>query len=763
MGTMTLNTRLLLSTALLGSLLGAPVQAQNTAPPSEAMPAASDDIIVTANKREERIQDVALSISAVSGDELIRRQALDIQDLAQRVAGLNFQQGGNIAGAGLRIVLRGLNTGGNGSTVASVFDDSPLTFSGPVGGDRAADIQPYDLSRVEVLRGPQGSLYGANAMGGLIKYVSNPPRLDRTEGGVDVGISGLRGAGDIGYSGRGFVNLPIATDKAALRVSGFYENSPGWIDNKLGGREDTNGFKRFGGRASLLLEPNDKLSVRLTATYQKLEAEGVDGVEVGGTLVATNPFQPLKGNNLDTYLDQPSDKETQTYIGNLTYDVGGATLQSITSYTNVENRITNDVPIYAYAFGGLLLGRPGTTLFYDTQIALKKFNQEFRIASDNDAAKSGGLQWQAGLFFTNEDVDQIGQYFTRDTITGARVTTPASPDNALVIDARQAQRYREYAAYADATYFFSPQFDIEFGGRVFKNTQRSNTVQGGALIGGPIGTDIGTLNSKQTSATFAVAPRYHFTPDVMVYARVASGYRPGGPQNIVPNAPAGLPSTFQEDTTINYEAGLKGSFFDRVLSVDVAAFYIDWKDIQVNVVLPFNGIGYSIVQNAGKAVSKGLEFNIGVNPMRGLSLSAIGAYTDAKLTRDAPGIGGFDGDQLPYVPKFGLTLTADYEWSLSDTLDAYVGGSFSHTSQRFNNYALDPSISHLSFPGYDTFAAQAGVRKGSYGLQLYGKNLTNKRGITSYYGGQAILGTTIPAQIGVIRPREIGLRLTAGF
>lgn len=719
------------------------------------------EIIVTANKREERIQDVALSISAVPGDLLERQQVQDIQDLARTVPGISFIRSGSIAGNGNQIIIRGLNTGSGAATVASVVDDAPLSFS--VGNASfATDFEPYDLDRVEVLRGPQGSLYGATAQGGLIKYVTKAPTPDRLAAGFDFGLYDIA-HGDTGASARAYVNVPIADDVAAVRVSGYYQYAPGWVDNQLGNRRDSNDFTRYGGRASLLLTPDDNVTIRLTALYQDLKTGGFDAIEVNGLSQPSDQFAPLNGYNLDTFLPQPGRVKSQLYIGNFTYDFGGVGLQSITSYGKLDNFRTNDVPLYGQVFGGLLFGRPNTTLFYEINTGLSKLSQEFRLFSDNNAKETGGLQWQLGGFYTREKIDALTNYYTRDTRTGQDVGTPFGAGEPLVLQANQFTRYREIAGYADLTYYFSPRFDIEAGARVFENKQRQDGIQGGAFLGVPLGQIVPRLRSGETSWTFSVAPRFHFTPDAMIYARVASGYRPGGPQSFIPNAPADLPNQFDSDKTINYEAGLKGTFFDRMLSVDLAAFYIDWRDVQITVSFPSGGVAYNVTDNAGRAVSKGLEWTFSLNPVRGLNLTALGSYTDAKLTRDAPGIGGFDGDRLPYVPKFSSTVSATYEFPVSDDITASINGSWSHVSNQFSSYTLTPSLSHLPFPGYDTYAAQIGLKTGDFGVLLYGKNLSDKRGITYYYAGQSALGGTIPAQTGLIRPREIGIKFTGTF
>ncbi len=755
---------------LLASVAGA-----GLATAAIAADATSDsEIVVTANKRSERILDVALAVTAVSGDDLNRRQLLDIQDLATQVPGLAFQRGGN--GPSQRVIIRGLNSGGAGATVASVVDDVPISFSSANsnGGDFATDFDPYDLSRVEVLKGPQGSLYGATAEGGLIKYVTTAPQLDSFHAGAEVGALNLA-HGDIGGSGKAFVNMPFADGKAAFRASGFYEDSPGWIGNEYRNERRTNGFRRYGGRASLLLAPTENFTLRATAIYQALKSDNFDTVEVNGYADPANPFGLLKGYNFNTYATQPSKNTSQLYYINADYDLGGAKIQSITSYGKLNTAFAVDTPLYAQIFGGLYFGRPNTTLVAHSLSKLKKFSQEFRLSSDNNAARDGhGLEWQAGVFYTKETANYTNDYQTTDITTDQPVTVPISPTTPQVFLASLDSEYQEFAGYADVTWHFSPAFDIEAGGRVFHNKQNYTQSTGGAIFSPPEFQTIGPFYSNETKATFSVAPRFHLTPDNMIYGRVASGYRPGGPNQTIPPAtlptdtPGTTPSTFGSDSTINYEIGYKGLLLDKKLSVDITGFYIDWKDIQVSTTVRRGFTGYAPTVNAGKATSKGFEWNFGLTPVRGLKLGWLGAYTDAHLSQDVPAINGIAGVQLPYVPKWTSTVSADYEWPIMDDFRANIGASYSYIGKRLTNFSFNPALASVELPHYSQVNLQAGIQNDTYSFQVYAKNVGDSRGVTSYTPGQLLLvfgppGYAIPGSAGLIRPREIGVRLGAKF
>jgi iron complex outermembrane recepter protein len=737
---------------------------QSSSPDDESGLVDTQEIIVTANKREERIQDVALSVSAVTGKELSERQLLDLQDLQTRIPGLAITTGSS-AGT-RRIIIRGINTDGNGATVASTLDDVPLSFSNALtfGATFAADFEPYDLARVEVLKGPQGTLYGATAQGGLIKYVTQAPQLDATRAGFEVTASQLSGA-SAGAAGRSYINLPL-TDRLAFRASGYYNYQPGWIGNKLGQNEDANFLRRFGGRFSLLFQPDDSLSLRLSALLQETERGGFDSVEMFGITDPTKPrFTLVDGINFNTNVAQPWTQKAQIYSGTVKYSPGSIALESITSYAKTKNNYVSDNPVFKTIFGQIF-GLPDTALVTDTSTPLSKFNQEFRISSSNSDDNSG-LKWQAGLFYTNETSSFTNNFVTTSTKTLQPVvtffgTTPNVGRNFL------KSKYEEFAGYATLNYFITPEFDIEAGGRIFHNRQTFSTFSSGAILNLAAPLENGPSNSRETSATFAVAPRLRITPDVIFYGRVASGYRPGGPNILVPPAGPGEPASpsvsFSSDRTVNYEVGLKGSVLDRRITFDVAAFLINWTDVQVAGAFQRSGVSFNATVNGGKARSKGMEWNFTARPADWLTLGWLGAYTDATLNDDIPLLSGRKGVQLPYVPKWTHTLTADLSAPVSDRVTVIGGVDYAFIGKRRSSFNPVPASASIELPSFGQLSARAGVRFDRFSIQLFGKNLNNTLGISGYSDGQLAFGLfPLFATASVIRPREVGLRLSADF
>jgi iron complex outermembrane receptor protein len=761
------TSMLAIMTAAVLALPGAAAAADN--PDEENL---VSEIVVTASKREERLFDVPAAVSALTGESLTQRNLLQLEDFAAQVPGLNFQAFGNRA---TRIILRGLNSGGANANVAILIDEAALSYSSGTsnGAIDIANLDTFDLNRVEVLRGPQGTLYGAAAEGGIIKYVTNAPNLTEMQAGVEAETETVKDGGT-GYTVRGYLSVPIVKDKAAFRITGFYKDIPGYADNAYLGTKDVNDGERYGGRAQLLFKPTENLSIKLAAFIQKQHFNDDGLVNVKGAVFT---FDDPPANQFDLVgsspqhngrIYNPSENETQLYSMVVDYDAKFATLSSLTSYGTVDtffNTNVTDSQIFpGFTYGDLFglpivdggYGQP-TNVKGRQQNKLEKFNQEFRISSNPGSTFNGmKFDWQAGLFYSHEDIVFTQFYDAVSDATGEVLTFPY-----VLGGSNLPADYNEYSGYASATLHFDDHFNISAGARYSESWQTSQVSSYAGFLNGP--TD--TLNDKvapprEKVTTWSVAPQYKFDENHIVYARVATGFRPGGPELLIPGAPPDFPQSYHSDATINYEAGFKGQLFDRKLSVDVAAFYIEWTDIQIlaQYISEPSGVPFNVTGNAGSAVSQGIEFDFGYTPFRGLDFGLVGAYTDAKLTRDALTLGAHDGDQLPYVPKWAVTFNADYRWPLTDKVEGFVGGSVSYTGERYGDFSPAESLgNHVKLPSYTTFNMQAGVEVDKFTLTVFGSNLSNEQTPLTYSptGGQNATGY---AQI--VRPRTFGARIS---
>jgi iron complex outermembrane receptor protein len=735
----TLKFAVLAALGVAGPLLSQKSHALDAAAAADSDALAT--IVVTAEKREEPLKDVPMSVTALSGDSLDKLQARDFTDYAALVPGLSITS----SQPGLtRLTLRGQNSGGVGSTVAVYLDESPFGSSNALlnGSIITGDFDTWDLQRIEVLRGPQGTLYGANSEGGLLKFVSTAPVLGKFSGQAEVNGESVSDGGN-GGAVRAVVNLPIG-DKLALRVSGYDQDVAGYIDDAALGKKDLNDGHKEGGRAALLYAPTDDLSIHLTATSQQTKYNGTNSVDIDPATL-----QPLHGDlTQQRTLGEASEAKYENYNATIDWNAGPFSVLSTTSYGILNFDYVSDATSLQAAPGvtyGEALG--GIGLNEDNNAGLKKFTQEIRLASPS----TNQLEWQVGGYYTRE----TGMLVQHVNGVGIPTTPAGNPYAGLVLETVVLDSsYKETAGFANLTYHFNSQFDIQAGGRYSSNKQSATESVGGPLLGG--GTQAFTIPSTGDVFTYSFAPRWHVDANTMVYARLATGYRPGGP-NAEPIAPPpGFPQTYGADKTVNVELGVRSAQLDGRLSIDVAAFRVDWKDIQLFEVVDNLGVN----ANGGKARSQGVEWTFGYVPMHGLTLNWSGAYTDAKLTSPAPSVNGNSGDPLAYAPKWGTSLDGEYDWDLFANYKGFVGAVWSYVGTRSTDFASSPTGGQLELPSYNTFEARVGLDSAHYRVMLYGKNLGDKRGITSYVstGAPGPGGELTP-----IRPRTIGLTLTAKF
>jgi iron complex outermembrane recepter protein len=744
-----MNKTLRLAVLAALGVAGPCLSQQSRAADAATAPADSDmltTIIVTAEKRAEPLKEVPMSVTALSGDTLDVLQARTFADYAAMVPGLSL----NTSQPGLtRLTLRGQNSGAVGSTVAVYMDESPFGSSTALlnGSIITGDFDTWDLQRVEVLRGPQGTLYGANSEGGLLKFVSTAPVLGKFSGEAELNGNSVSGGGN-GGAVRGVVNLPLG-DKAALRVSGYGEDVAGYIDDPTRGKSDVNDGHKEGGRASLLWEATDDLSIHLTATSQQSKYNGTNTVDVDPTT-----FEPLHGDLTQSrILNEPSEAKYENYNATIDWNAGPFSVLSTTSYGILNFDYVSDLTSFDAAPGaGVTLGQAlGVGVYEDNNAGLEKFTQEIRLASPS----SDKLEWQVGGYYTHESGELLQH------LNG--VALPSTPPGYPLLGGLEMltldSTYKEWAGFGNLTYHFNSQFDLQVGGRYSSNEQSATeSVSGNPLLTG--GNTSFTTPSKGNVFTYSVAPRWHVDPDTMVYARLATGYRPGGPNAQPVAPPAGTPQEYGADKTVNIEMGVRSTQLDGRLSIDIAAFHVDWKDIQLFERV--NGIGLNT--NGGKARSQGVEWTFAYVPVHGLTLGWTGAYTDAKLTEDAPEVNGKNGDPLPYAPKWSTALDGEFDWNLTAGWKGFVGANWSYVGSRhsdFNSFPTDATMvpnGQLELNSYNTFEARIGVDGAHYRVTLYGKNLGDTRGITNYTNASTAL-----SYLTFIQPRTYGLTLNAKF
>jgi len=704
-----------ITTALLGtiSLLAftAPVWADT---------GSIEEVVVTASKRSEALKDVPMAVSVLGQDQLDRLNARDYEDFVNNVPGLNLIES---SPTHPQLTLRGINVGGDGATIGTYLDETPYGSSNGLANavNTAPNLDTFDMQRVEVLRGPQGTLYGSSTLGGLLKFVTNAPDPSSFAAQFEAGGTSLDNGGSGGFA-RAMVNVPI-TDNLALRLVGFDSHDGGWIDDPGRNLKNINGVTNYGGRASLLFRPSDKLSIRLNVLTQKIDA----GNDTSEDIVVTgNSFHPLVGDykQLRT-ASSPSMARYGIYNATIDWDWDWATLTSSSSYEAGHSTLFND---------------DTGVLGADVQAYLKvdKATQELRLASDPNG---GSLDWLVGGYYTHE---------TSSLLQDIVLAPHGAPLGFLQLDSS----YAETAGFANVTYHFTPSFDIALGGRYGQNSQNADEFGLAQAAGG----------SQEDVFTWSVAADYKLDEDTNLYARVAKGFRPGGPNALPIGNPGGAPTSFASDSLIDYEAGIKGSFFDNTVSLDADVFYIDWSNIQLITVIANTGVDI----NGGSARSQGVEWNVQWLPVDNLTLSWTGAYTDAQLTADTPAlVGGKNGNPLPWAPKWTSTIDADYRFAGTGDWKPYVGGSLRYVGRRYSDFQA--GASQLPLNSYVGLDARIGLDWQQWELEFYGKNLGNAKGVTQFSAsGTSAASITVPggspaATASLIAPRLFGVVLRVKF
>jgi outer membrane receptor protein involved in Fe transport len=698
------------------------------------------EVVVTAQKRTESAQNVPLSVSVIDSKLIENLHANSLTDLGGYVPGLQVTSGGTPGQATLSI--RGITPlGGGGATVGTYIDDAPLGGSSAYArvASYALDLLPYDVQRVEVLRGPQGTLYGASSLGGLLKYVLNTPNLESFEARVGGDLSNVDNAANAGGGARAWINAPLIQGQLGMIASYAYEHTPGYIDNTLTGTSDQNSLDQQSGRLALLWEPTDDLALHLGALYQKIDS-------TGNATVALSPttLRPLAGDLTDdNYVEQAFDKEIGYYTATLNWRLGWSDFTSATSYSrSVQTQAIDNTRVY----GALLpvLGYPaGGVTPFDLELSLSKVTQEFRLASST----GGPVDWLVGTFYTHEG-SANSQVVTASSFTGQPLPAKFNPLAILELPST----YKEYALFGNSTWHIDSRFDLSGGLRYARNEQSFSQIGLGGLL---VGNSDVPGSSAEDVLTYSVSPAVHLTKDIMAYARVATGYQPGGPNFALP----GVPSTFKSDRTTNYEVGLKSTFWDNRVMFDMDAFYIDWKDIQVSV---YNPTGISYFANGGTAKSEGAEATLSANPVTGLILGLTFAYTEAELTQNVPSLHGVSGDSLPNIPRFSGSLQADYSHRLTAEWTGHILTGLRLQDSRLSDFPAAKDSFRL--PGYGALDLGTNVDNGRYTLRLFVKNLTDRRAYLNYspiYNG--LTGAVEQLEGTVLQPRTVGLSADVRF
>jgi len=741
--------------AALAFCLSGPLMAQQLPEVGEG-----SDIIVTATRRADTLLKVPVSVSAVPAVTLERIGAKNLEDLARSVPGLMVEQRNEQSDK--NFVIRGIGSDAQSATVAVYLDDTPITF-----GSSSPDLKLFDVAQIEVLRGPQGTLFGSSSMGGAIRYTSARPQTDAWSGMVRAEGSMLS-HGAASYEGQGVISGPLSAGKVGFRASGFYRHEGGYIDL----RDDATGAlvdknigtqKSYGGRFALLAQISPTIDATLSTIFQKND-QGRPSTLFSGRGVTSTVGLPSRSR----VARAGAGRLDKVFLPNLTVnaDLGVATLTSSSSYLRRDFTVRAD---FTYLIQRAL-GLPDPTTFTSQSIERRRFRayvQELRLASQGD----GPFKWIIGGYFrdTHEERPQsvpsnLGQVVP--PLAGALLP------NGSLFERTVATNRTQYALFGEASYRLFDALTLTAGVRWTELRQRLDREADGLLNGGFSEVH---LRSKERPVTPKFSAQYQFSPRAMVYTTIAKGFREGGPNSPVPiGVPAcatalrnlgrtDTPQSFDTDSVWSYEVGTKFETSDRRLRVVTSAYHIDWSGIQESINLS-GGCGFSYIDNIGKARSRGFELETTVRPGDGFTVDFAAGYTNAKLTRDlvsgataaGPVVAAPKGTKLPNVPDWTFRVAPQVEFDVTDDWQAFARGELQYVGnvkRHLNTPSDDPRT--LNRADYFLVNLRLGVTKGDNEVNLFVNNLFDDATLLyKDYGGFAPGSAYEAIQV---RPRVIGL------
>ena len=756
--------------AIAVSLITVPAAAQQAAAPTPAT--GLEEIVVTAQKRSENLKEIPMAVSVLSGATLKESHIDGFEDITRAIPGVSFGAGG---APGLdNIEIRGVSSNSGSATVGVYLDEVSITEKNLFNGQ----VEPrlFDIDRVEVLRGPQGTLYGASSMGGTIRFISKKPVLDEFSGTFSSDLSGTTHGG-LNYDEQAVANIPVVEGVAALRIGIDNGQDSGYIDNlttsgKLA-HEGTNLDRWTVFRASSLIQAADWLTVTpaMFAQHEVVDDTSVFYPDIGLYRQDKLVREPIRDN---------------IFIPSITVngDLGWADVTSITSYFWQQLNRTEDGTFYNSEYLGFLadsdppngiqnqgfrIGNLPGPEYSRTTTAVT--TQEIRLASKSAAETGLPYTWLVGLLYSDyqihksDDAYVLGLNKTFRNIYGIApedsdvFAGSTFPDDSVAFSSQRLEE-RQFAIFGDVTYNILPNLKASAGLR-YAYARSAFT----DIITGFFGTNPPTFNS--VARFYAPTPRFSLSWDIdentTIYGTAAKGFRLGGSEGpiAVPLCSADLkslgiedaPETYGSDKLWSYEAGVKARLLNNKLSIDADGYYIDWSKIQQTIPLPT--CGYTVTTNVGNAESYGFEMEIAYRPVPSLTVSLSGDVSHATLTKVTANVGASVGDSVLNTPNWMATLRVQYNHPFTDEVNGFVNADWNeigHSHGTFDNTNPD----YLR-PNYGLMNASMGLDLDRYTVSVYAKNLLDQQKAIQH---PSILFTS---EAYTVRPQTVGVNLKARF
>jgi iron complex outermembrane receptor protein len=766
--------------------------------------ALTEEITVTATKREQMLLDVPFSVAAPTEEELRARGVEDIEGVAANVGGLTVQ---NLGPGQSQVAIRGVSAGqivrdqpGVKEQVGVYLDESVISLS-----LFTPDLDLFDTNRVEVLRGPQGTLFGSGSVSGTVRYITNQPELNVQKVFAELGGSGVDG-GSLGGNVKLGFNVPLG-DNAALRVASYFDRIPGYIiaaqpDRSV--KENVNDGFRTGVRAAVRIAPNDRLSITPRIVYQRVGTDGWNRSDAFNILA--NPFTTTRPTvtlgDREQFIQLEEEFTDDFVLGdvNIDYKFGELALTSITSYTFRDILVIRDATALTASITGGTIGEPENVYTLDAPLydatTAKVWTEEVRLSGGKDR-----FPWVAGGFFSRTDRDYGQDLPVRgfEDLSGIPTRGLRAPKDSLYFS-DLAYTLDQFALFGEGTLSLTEQFSLTAGLRYYHFDEDKEQIFDGIFANDNTGTSL--VSQPGSTDADGVAPRvivtYKLSGDTNLNAQVSRGFRLGGindPLNVPLCTPEDLVTfggreTWKDEKVWNYEVGVKSRLLNGNAGVGVSAFYMDIRDLQATVTA--GSCSSRVIFNVPKARSQGFEVEFEAAPTRNVDFAISASFNDAELrstltSTDASGavsvVSGIEeGRRLPSVPKFQLATAATYQWQVTPGALAYVTGTYQHTGSRFTQVGDEDlgTLDLLSFgpntigapltastftydpklPAYDILNLRVGVRRDNWDVSAYINNVTDERALLSLDRER---GTR--ARIGFLtnQPRTLGIATRIDF
>lgn len=671
------------------------------------------EIVVTATKREESILDVPIAVSVVSAEELELKNSSGFADYLPSIPGVQFNPGGGIFQN--NIAMRGVSDGTvsflTQQTTALYLDDTALTLSQ---GAINLDYSVFGVDQINVIKGPNSTLYGAAALGGTIKVITRAPSLTETRGSIKVIASAIK-SGDIGYSAAGSVSTPLSQGKAAVELTGYYNRRGGYIDDvAVGGlgkaEENANGTETYGARLAFRFAPTEALTVDFKGYYQKYTANGFD------------LFNPTGVGDLKVgpkLVDEFQIDEFALGTLSINYDFGFADLVSVSSYYDRIARTQQDL---SFSFLNFFPGQPQGT-FIDAPAEV--YSQELRLVSNG----ASPLKWLLGGYYSKENYSEAGGL-------------TAGPPGLFESDSNY--KYTTYAAFAELGYDITPELNFTVGGRYTSYKTRADLDSQIFFIPGLL-----VREDKENDFSPRIALNYNYGSG-SVYAQASRGFRLGQVNIPIPTLPGeSYPAFFGADSLWNYEIGAKTRWLNGALSANLAIYQIDWKDIQVTRI---GGLGFTFIDNAGKARIRGFELETVARLSPTTTWTGNVGHIDAQIVEPVPGV-ALVGAQLPGSPRWTVSTSMQQNFDLGGN-EAFLRGDLLYYGEYDDAFAIVGRP--VENGDYVKIDLRAGVTLGKVDVGLFATNITDARPIITRNG-------FLPGFVSSIQPRTFGASLGFTF